>query len=83
MVAARIAAADPVVTSNVDRLRFESFSACAGVYARLDLEPALLDGARDDGGTTNVDFNPPMRAALAGVRDADAMLMNVGHDEVA
>ena len=33
MVAARIAAADPVVTSNLDRLRFESFSACAGVYA--------------------------------------------------
>ena len=31
MVAARIRAADPVVTSNVDRLRVESFSACAGV----------------------------------------------------
>jgi hypothetical protein len=44
MVAARIAAADPVVTSNLDRLRFESFSACAGVYARLDLEPGVLDG---------------------------------------
>src|ERR687883_280536 len=42
MVAARILAADPVVTSNLDRLRFESFSACAGVYARLDLEPELL-----------------------------------------
>src|SRR3954451_11227779 len=83
MVAARILAADPVVTSNVDRLRFESFSACAGVYARLDLEPALLDGAATTWGTTNVDFNPPIRAPLAGVRDADAMLMNVGHDEVA
>src|SRR4051794_36328557 len=83
MVAARILAADPVVTSNVDRLRFESFSACAGVYARLDLEPALLGGTVTTWGTTNVDFNPPMRAALAGVRDADAMLMNVGHDEVA
>jgi hypothetical protein len=45
MVAARIRAADPVVTSNVDRLRFESFSACAGVYARLDLDPDSLDGA--------------------------------------
>jgi hypothetical protein len=82
MIAARILAADPVVTSNVDRLRFESFSVCAGVYARLDLEPGLLDGAATTWGTTNVDFNPPMRAALAGVRDADAMLMNVGHDEV-
>jgi hypothetical protein len=63
-------------------LRFESFSACAGVYARLDLDPASLDGAPAEWGTTNVDFNPPMRAALARVHDADALLMNVGHDEV-
>ena len=82
MMRARILAADPVVTSNVDRLRFESFSACAGVYARLDLEPGVLDGRPAAWGTTNVDFNPPMRAALARIRDADAMLMNVGHDEV-
>jgi SWIM zinc finger len=82
MIAARIAAADPVVTSNLDRLRFESFSACAGVYSRLDLEPGVLGGRPQTWGTTNVDFNPPMRAALALVRDADAMLMNVGHDEV-
>jgi SWIM zinc finger len=83
MIAARILAADPVVTSNVDRLRFESFSACAGVYARLDLEPELLRGGATTWGTTNVDFNSPMRAALAGIHNADAMLMNVGHDEVA
>jgi SWIM zinc finger len=83
MVAAKIRAADPVVTSNVDRLRFESFSACCGVYARFDLEPAMFDGAFADWGTTNVDFNPPMRAALAGVRDAEPMLLNVGLDEVA
>jgi hypothetical protein len=82
MVAARILAADPVVTSNLDRLRFESFSACAGVYARLDLEPGVLDGRPREWGTTNVDFNPPMRAALARVHDDEAMLMNVGHDEV-
>lgn len=82
MIAARIAAADPVVTSNHDRLRFESFSACAGVYARLDLEPGVLDGRPREWGTTNVDFNPPMRAALARVHDDEAMLMHVGHDEV-
>jgi hypothetical protein len=82
MVNARVAAADPVVTSNLDRLRFESFSACAGVYARLDLEPGVLDGRPRAWGTTNVDFNPPMRAALARVHDDEAMLMHVGHDEV-
>ena len=80
--ASRLAAADPVVTSNVDRLRFESFSGCAGVYARLDLDPELLGGEAAAWGTTNVDFNLPMRAALARVQDADAMLMHVGHDEV-
>jgi hypothetical protein len=80
--ASRLAAADPVVTSNGDRLRFESFSGCAGVYARLDLEPELLGGEAAAWGTTNVDFNLPMRAALARIHDADAMLMHVGHDEV-
>src|ERR687888_62591 len=75
MVAARIRAADPVVTSNVDRLRFESFSACAGVYARLDLDPESLKGAPAEWGTTNVDFNPPMRAALARVQVASAQML--------
>ena len=65
MVAAILRAADPVVTSNGDRLRFESFSACCGVYARYDALPGALDGPALDTGTTNVDFNPPMRAALA------------------
>jgi len=33
---------DPVVTSNTDRLRFESFSTCCGIHARLDLPPSAL-----------------------------------------
>ena len=57
--------ADPVVTSNEDRLRFESFSGCCGVHARLDLLPDALDEGPRASGTTNVDFNHPMRAALA------------------
>ena len=35
---------DPVVTGNGDRLRFESFSGCCGVYARLDVLDGGLDG---------------------------------------
>ncbi len=58
---------DPVVTCNGDRLRFESFSACGGVYARLDLLGGALDGEVFDRGTTNVDVNPPLREALARV----------------
>jgi len=73
---------DPVVTSNGDRLRFESFSGCCGVHARLDLLPAALEGAPAVSGTTNVDFNDPMRAALAGTAAGGALLLTVGTGEV-
>jgi len=82
MLAAILRAADPVVTSNGDRLRFESFSACCGVYARLDLLDAALDGTLLDTGTTNVDFNPAMREALAKVGGLDPLHMQVGEDVV-
>lgn len=80
MLAAVLRAADPVVTSNGDRLRFESFSACAGVYARLDVLPPALDGAILSPGTTNVDVNPPLRAALARVGGGQSMHLAVGRD---
>ncbi|MGW5363340.1 SWIM zinc finger family protein [Actinopolymorpha pittospori] len=83
MVAAAVRAADPVVTSNVDRLRFESFSADCGVYCRLDLLPGSLERAMQASGTTNVDFNPPTRAALAGIGDQGPLHLAVGLDEVA
>src|SRR5262245_41553960 len=50
---------DPVVTCGGDRLRFESFSGCCGVYARLDVLSGALDGEVIDRGTTNVDVNGP------------------------
>ena len=76
--------ADPVVTSHADRLRFESFSGCCGVHARLDLLPAALDGPPAASGTTNVDFNEPMRIALAGpARAGGPLRLRVGADEVA
>ena len=74
---------DPVVTSNDDRLRFESFSGCGGVHARLDLLPDALEEAPRASGTTNVDFNEPMRAALAGAAAGGPVLLSVGTDEVA
>jgi len=81
--ASRPAVADPVVTSNVDTLRFESFSGCCGVHARLDLPPGALDGQLAANGTTNVDFNPPMRAALAvAAASGGPILLKVGDDEV-
>ncbi len=74
---------DPVVTSNGDRLRFESFSSCCGVHARLDLLPAALADAPVASGTTNVDFNAAMRGALAGAAISGPLLVSVGSDEVA
>jgi hypothetical protein len=70
------------VTSNRDRLRFESFSACCGVYARFDALPGSLDGTVIDSGTTNVDFNPPMREALARVGGLEPLHLQVGEDVV-
>jgi SWIM zinc finger len=79
MVAAQIRAADPVVTSNGDRLRFEAFSACAGVYVRFDALAETLETAPSACGTTNVDVNPPMRELLAQVGGRDPLHLQVGH----
>lgn len=74
---------DPVVTSSGDRLRFESFSSCCGVHARLDLLPSAIEEPPLAAGTTNVDFNDAMRAALAGTAVTGPMLLHVGSDEFA
>ncbi|GAA2366081.1 SWIM zinc finger family protein [Dactylosporangium salmoneum] len=73
---------DPVVTGGADRLRFESFSACCGVYARLDALPAGLDGEMLGHGTTNVDINPPLRESLARIAGLDPLHLSVGPDDL-
>jgi hypothetical protein len=78
----RRASLDPVVTGNGDRLRFESFSGCGGVYARLDVLPGGIDGDMLGTGTTNVDVNAPLREALAMVGGSDPLHMAVGPDDV-
>ena len=80
---ASMAMRDPVVTAGDERLRFEAFSACNGVYARLDLLPAGLDGQILGYGTTNVDINPPLRTALTRVRGLEPMHLAVGPEELA
>src|SRR6266511_2396793 len=74
---------DPVVTCGGDRLRFESFSGCCGVYARLDVLSGALDGEVIDRGTTNVDVNGALREALARVGGGDPLRLTVGPDELA
>ncbi|MEV5683224.1 MULTISPECIES: SWIM zinc finger family protein [unclassified Streptomyces] len=77
------ASLDPVVTGNGDRLRFESFSGCCGVYARLDVLQEGLDGARTGHGTTNVDVNNPLREALSRITADDPLHLRVGPEEMA
>ncbi|MFJ2213457.1 SWIM zinc finger family protein [Streptomyces sp. NPDC101062] len=74
---------DPVVTGNGDRLRFESFSGCCGVYARLDVLEDGLGGAGTGHGTTNVDVNNPLREALSRMAGDDPLHLRVGPDELA
>jgi len=77
-----IAERDPVITSGGGVLRFEGFSACCSTYARVDLTPEAYVGTLTGTGTTNVDFNAPMKASLAAVRDQDRLSLSVGPDQV-
>ncbi|QNS07531.1 SWIM zinc finger domain-containing protein [Streptomyces xanthii] len=80
----RLAASlDPVVTGSGDRLRFESFSGCGGVYARLDVLDQGLDGQEVGHGTTNVDVNNPLREALSRIGGDDPLHLRVGPEELA
>lgn len=81
-LASKIALADPVVTSGGGTLRFEGFSSCCSTYVRADLMPGSYDGDVVATGTTNVDFNAPMRAALARVRDAGGLALSIGQHAV-
>ncbi|SCF22183.1 SWIM zinc finger [Micromonospora chokoriensis] len=76
------ASLDPVVTGSRERLRFESFSGCCGVYARMDVVPAGFDGEVVGHGTTNVDVNPPLREALARVGGIDPLHVAVGPNDL-
>ena len=73
---------DPVVTAGKGCLRFEGFSQCAGVYARVDVLPNGLDGEFLAEGTTNVDFNEGMLRALSSFLPDDRLVMHVGARDV-
>ena len=73
---------DPIVTAGNEMIRFEGFSHCASVYARVDILPDGHEGEFPAAGTTNVDFNPPMIAALGGIRKSEKVVLSVGQKEV-
>lgn len=73
---------DPIVTAGNGHVRFEGFSHCAGVYARVDVLPDGLDGEFLENGTTNVDFNQPMLTALGSIRQNAKVMLSIGQKEV-
>ena len=77
-----IALADPVITVDGEQLRFEGFSSCCSAYIRADFLPASHVGTVIAKGTTNIDFGPSTRSALARVRDADGLRISIGRDTV-
>jgi len=73
---------DPIVTAGNNKIRFEGFSQCAGLYARVDVLQDGHDGEFLESGTTNVDFNAPLITALQRVKKIDNLLLSVGKKEV-
>lgn len=73
---------DPVLTAHGDRLRAEVFSACNGVYARLDLLGSGFDGGEIGFGTTNVDVGLATRQVLTHVGRSELLHLDIGLDEV-
>jgi hypothetical protein len=71
---------DPVLTASGDRLRAECFSACNGVYARLDLLASGFEGGEIGHGTTNVDVGPATVTALARIPRSGLLHLDVGHE---
>ncbi|MCL2165576.1 MAG: SWIM zinc finger domain-containing protein [Oscillospiraceae bacterium] len=68
---------DPILSAQGDRLRAECFSACNGVYARLDLLQSGFDG-KIERGTTNVDIGMELRTALTRIKQQDKLHVNIG-----
>lgn len=81
-LSALAATRDPVVTASGDRLRFESFSGCNGVYARFDLLAEGIASGEVSFGTTNVDINQPLRGALAALPRHELLHLEVGTESL-
>jgi len=82
MLARILREADPVATVSQDQVRFEGFSACCSTYVRHDMSGESFDTNRSSPGTTNVDFQADMRAALARVREKTPLRLVVNQDAV-
>ena len=74
-----VAQRDPILSAQGDRLRAECFSACNGVYARMDVFQSALDGEILYG-TTNVDIGADLRKSLFNVKQGDRLKFRIGDE---
>ncbi len=72
---------DPVITVGGEKLRLEAFSSCCSVYGKVDILPEALDGEFLQQGTTNVDFNTEMTAALSKINKKEQVFFSIGKKE--
>ena len=70
---------DPILSAQGDRLRAECFSACNGVYARMDVFQSALDGEILYG-TTNVDIGSKLRKSLFEIKQGDRLKFRIGDE---
>ena len=70
---------DPILSAQGDRLRAECFSACNGVYARMDIFQSALDGEILYG-TTNVDIGSKLRKSLFEIKQGDRLKFRIGDE---
>jgi hypothetical protein len=82
MLARILREADPVATVSPGAVRFEGFSACCSAYIRLDIGDGALKVSHRQNGTTNVDFGPALRGALASVGKDASLELGIGTDAV-
>jgi hypothetical protein len=69
---------DPIVSIGNGELRFESFSSCNSVYARMDVFKDGIDGEFIRTGCTNVDFNDLTVRAFNSVSRNEKLVMGIG-----
>jgi hypothetical protein len=73
---------DPIVSVGNQELRFEAFSSCNSVYARLDILSGGIEGDFLHAGCTNIDFNDQTIKAFNAVSQSDQLFLGVGSREV-
>jgi hypothetical protein len=73
---------DPIVSVGSEQLRFEAFSSCNSVYARIDFLSDGIDGDFVASGCTNVDFNDNTVKAFNNVTRSEKLLLGIGSKDV-